>query len=217
MADKTGRFGKRPYFCLEEMDRHCERIVQLCNSRLYGQSFPGLRTDALMRMVNNYADLHLYADLSKYGAGVDAITCFETGEKPTVRVAKELFFDRSQNNHLRFVLAHEYAHARFHGAAWRRRWVKKEDILRCSANNVLTLDTGYDWLEWQASFLGGSLLMPRSRVHRLVEAYFRGKEPVGIPKDSRQANDIKQMVAELFEVSAEAAYIRLCQLGYLID
>ena len=69
MVDGTGRFRKRPFFSLEEMDRHCERIVHLYNGRLYGQSFPGLRTDALMRMLNNYSDLHLYADLSKYGAG----------------------------------------------------------------------------------------------------------------------------------------------------
>jgi len=100
MADGTGRFRKRPFFSEQEMDRHCERIVQLHNSRLYGQSVPGLRTDGLLRMLNDYADLHLYADVSKYGASIEAVTCFETGEKPTVRVAKELFFDRSQNNHL---------------------------------------------------------------------------------------------------------------------
>ena len=56
------------------MDRHCERIVQTHNGKLYGQSFPGLRTDALLRMLNDYADLHLYEDLSRYGAGVEAVT-----------------------------------------------------------------------------------------------------------------------------------------------
>jgi hypothetical protein len=216
MADRTGRFHKRAFFSLEEMDRHCERIVQLYNGRLYGQSFPGLRTDALMRMLNNYADLHLYADLSKYGAGVEAVTCFEAGEKPTVRVAKELFFDRSQNNHLRFVLAHEFAHARFHGAAWRRRWMRDGDVLRCSANRMLTLEVGYDWWEWQASFLGASTLMPKSQVKSVVVAYFGGKELTGIPKDSSDAHNLTQRVAELFEVSYETAYIRLCQLGYLV-
>jgi len=65
MADGTGRFPKRPFFSLEGMDRHCERIVQLHNSRLYGQRFPGLRTDGLLRMRNDYADVHLYEDLSK--------------------------------------------------------------------------------------------------------------------------------------------------------
>ena len=216
MVDGTGRFRKRPFFSEEEMDRHCERIVQLHNSRLYGQSVPGLRTDGLLRMLNDYADLHLYADVSKYGAGVEAVTGFVTAKKPTVRVARELCFDRSQNNHLRFVLAHEFAHARFHGAAWRRRWMREEDLARCWPNRMLTLDVGYDWFEWQANFLGASTLMPKSQVRCVMAAYFGGKELTGIPRDCREANDLTQRVAELFEVSCEAANIRLCGLGYLV-
>jgi hypothetical protein len=216
IEDKTGRVHKRPFFSLEEIDRHCERIVHLHNSRIYGQSFPGLRTDALMRMINKYADLHLYADVSKYGAEVEAITGFKTGEKPTVRIARELFFDRSQNNHLRFVLAHEYAHARFHGAAWRRRWMRKGDLVRCSPNRMLTLDGGYDWFEWQANFLGASTLLPKSKVRCVVAAYFGGKELKSIHQDSSDAHNLTQRVAELFEVSCEAANIRLCGLGYLV-
>jgi hypothetical protein len=38
----------------------------------------------------------------------------------------------------------------------------------------------------------------------------------GIPKDSSDAHNLTQRVAELFEVSYETAYIRLCQLGYLV-
>jgi hypothetical protein len=217
MADETGRFRKRAYFLQHEMDRHCERIVQLYNGRLYGQPFPGLRTEALIRMLNSYADLYLYEDVSKYGASVEAVTCFVTGKKPTVRIARELVFDRSQNNHLRFVLAHEYGHARFHGAAWRRRWMRDGDVLRCLANKMLTLDVRYDWWEWQANSLGASTLMPKSQVRRVVAAYFGGKELKGIAKDSSDAHNLTQRVAELFEVSDQAAYFRLCRLGYLIN
>jgi IrrE N-terminal-like domain len=216
MADGTGRFRKRPFFSLDAMDHHCERIVQGHNGKHYGQSVPGLRTDALLRMLNDYADLHLYEDLSKYGAGVEAITGFVTAKKPTVRVARELFFDRSQNNHLRFVLAHEFAHARFHAAAWRRRWMRDGDLVRCSPNRMLTLDGGYDWFEWQANFLGASTLMPKSPLQCVVMAYFGGEELTGIPRDSRDATNLTQRVAELFEVSCEAANIRLCGLGYLV-
>ena len=136
---------------------------------------------------------------------------------PTVRVARKLFFDRSQNNHLRFVLAHEFAHARFHGAAWRRRWMREGDINRCSPNRMLTLDVGYDWWEWQADFLGASMLMPKSQVRCVVAAYFDGKELQPFHQDSSDAHNLTQRVAELFEVSADAAHIRLCQLGHLID
>ena len=134
-----------------------------------------------------------------------------------MRVARQLFFDRSQNNHLRFVLAHEFAHARFHGAAWRRRWMRDGDVLRCSANRMLTLDVGYDWWEWQADFLGASTLMPKSQVWSVLEAYCHANGLNSIPKDSHHAHNLTQRAAELFEVSYEAAYIRLCQLGYVID
>ncbi len=216
IQDRTGRFRQRPYFFQDEMDHHCERIVERFNGKLYGQPAPGLRTGTLIKMIEKYADLYLYEDLSDEGEGVQAVTYFQSGRKPIVRIARQLFYDRSQNHHARFVLAHEYGHARFHAAAWRRRWITQEDILRCSANNVLTLDNGYDWLEWQASFLGGSTLMPHSRVERVVEAYFGRTGFVSVPKDSRQARDLTQRVGELFEVSEKAAYIRLCQLGYLI-
>jgi hypothetical protein len=216
IEDSSRRFRQRPYFLLEGMDRHCEQMVARHNSKLYGQSFPGLRTDALLRIINDRADLHLYEDLSKYGAGVEAVTCFATGAKPTVRVARELFFDRSQINHLRFVLGHECGHAYFHGAAWRRRWIKDGDVRHCSPNKMLTLEAGYDWWEWQANFLGASMLMPKSQVHCVVTASFGSKELTGIPRDCSDAHNLAQRVAELFEVSCEAANIRLCQLGYLV-
>jgi Zn-dependent peptidase ImmA (M78 family) len=71
-------------------------------------------------------------------------------------------------------------------------------------------------LEWQANFLGASTLMPKSQVQCAVAAYFGGKELTGIPRDSNKANDLTQRLAELFEVSFEAANIRLCDLGYLL-
>ena len=216
IPDKSGRFRLRPYFSLEGMDRHCERIADQHNRKLYGQPVPGLRTDALLRMLNDYADLHLYEDLSEYGADVEAVTVFASGKKPTVRIARELYLDRWQNNHLRFVLAHEYYHVRFQGAAWRRRWIKHGDIVHCSPNKMLTLDAGYDWWEWQPSFLGASTLMPKTQVGCMVTNYFGGKASARLPRDCRDANNLSQRAAELFEVSYDCANVRLCQLRYLI-
>ena len=50
----------------------------------------------------------------------------------------------------------------------------------------------------------------------MVETYLGAREMLRVPGDSRQARDLKQLVGELFEVSEEAAYVRLCQLGYLM-
>jgi hypothetical protein len=55
IEDPTGRFRKHPYFLQEGMDRHCEQIVARHNCKLHGQSFPGLRTDALLRIINDRA------------------------------------------------------------------------------------------------------------------------------------------------------------------
>jgi hypothetical protein len=58
--------------------------------------------------------------------------------------------------------------------------------------------------------------MPKSQVGCLVAAYFGEKELTGMPRDCPDAHNLSQRVAELFEVSYDAANIRLCQLGYLI-
>ena len=82
------------------------------------------RTGTLIKLLEKYADLHLYEDLSGEGEGVEAVTYFLTGQKPVVRISRQLYDDRLlRNHHVRYVLAHEDGHARFHAAAWRRRWV----------------------------------------------------------------------------------------------
>jgi Zn-dependent peptidase ImmA (M78 family) len=80
---------------------------------------------------------------------------------------------------------------------------------------VLTLESGFDWMEWQASYAAAALLMPKSRLHLTVAAYFRGREMRQLPSDSREATDLEQLVGEAFEVSVDAARVRLSQLGYL--
>jgi Zn-dependent peptidase ImmA (M78 family) len=79
---------------------------------------------------------------------------------------------------------------------------------------VLTLESGFDWFEWQANYAAGALLMPRTRLHQTVAAYFRGREIYKLPSDSPGANNLKQRVGEAYDVSAEAAGVRLSQLGY---
>jgi hypothetical protein len=102
--------------------------------------------------------------------------------------------------------------------AWRRRWIEQGEILRCLPNGVLTLAAGFDWMEWQASYAGGALLMPRTWLHLTVLRYFRGRREIyQVPNDSPQARDLYQLVSEAFFVSDGAARGRLSQLGYFAN
>jgi IrrE N-terminal-like domain len=216
IPDRTGRFRKRPYFFQDALDRRCERLIEQFTVSLYGHFSTPIPTGGLIKLLEKYAgDVNLYADLSREGEGVEGVTVFLTGKRPTVRVARELYVDPIRSHRCRYALAHEYGHVYLHAPAWRRRWMNNEEVRRCSGNNVLTLDIGFDWMEWQASYAAGALLMPRSRLHLTVAAYFRGREIRKLPIDSPEANNLKQRVGEAYDVSAEAAGVRLSQLGYL--
>lgn len=198
------------------MDRRCERVVTQFTEKLYGQLKTPLPTGTLIKLIErDAASINLYADLSREGEGVEGVTYFYPGAKPKVAIARELFENHIRAHRLRHALAHEYAHVRWHAPAWRRRWIREDDIRRCQRNNVLTLDEGFDWMEWQASYAAAALLMPQSHLQLTVAAYFRGREIQPLTGDSREANNLAQLVGESFDVSADAARVRLSQLGYL--
>ncbi len=75
-----------------------------------------------------------------------------------------------------------------------------------------------DWAEWQAGYVGAALLMPESFVRRAAKAYFaERKERPPLAKDSADASTLAQRISLAFDVSVEAATVRLAKLGYLKD
>jgi hypothetical protein len=90
--------------------------------------------------------------------------------------------------------------------------------LRCYSR---TVEGGFDgitdWMEWQANYICGALLMPRWRVELLAKAF--GKERgVSVPLADGGIDGqmlIKRMT-DLFDVSRAAARVRLLKLGYLM-
>jgi hypothetical protein len=218
ISDQTGRFRQRPYFPQEDLDRRCERLITQFTTSLYGFPAIPVPTGALLKLLMRDAiELNHYADLRGEGDGVEGVTYFSTGQKPLVCIARELFEDQVRIHRLRYTLAHEYGHVYWHAPAWRRRWIEQGEILRCLPNGVLTLTAGFDWMEWQASYAGGALLMPRTWLHRTVLRYFRGRQIYQVPNDSPQARDLQQLVSEAFFVSEDAARVRLSQLGYFAN
>ena len=85
----------------------------------------------------------------------------------------------------------------------------------CYRDNILDA-AQTDWMEWQAGYVCGALLMPASRVRELAGVYLESHGLFGVvgQRDSHGLSLIESARTG-FEVSADAARIRLLKLGIL--
>jgi len=225
VPDKTGRFSRRPHYKPDELDHECESaITSFLRSR--GEVRFPVSTEDLTRLIERDTDdLDLYADLSEYGSDVEGVTEFTPGRKPTVRISERLSGDTRYSNRLRTTLTHEYGHVKFHGYLWETEPPQK-DLLRsnpnankqvCKRDDILNASQ-YDWMEWQAGYVCGAILMPVTHVRRVVVAYQEQHNIFGAvsPNDSHGLALVDEIKAA-FEVSGDAARVRLTKLGILAD
>ena len=231
VMDTTAR-ERRPYYEPSELDAECERIVMDFLRQKYGLlSFP-LSTDDLSILVEkDTSDLDLYADLSSEGEDVEGITDFFAHKKPAVKISKTLSAGDTNSHRLRNTLAHEYGHVKFHYFLWdmslkteqsgnfiktlSRQRRKIDDLRkksnrgripvipgpRCRSINIIDASED-DWMEWQAGYAGGAMLMPVTAVKKYLAGEGGG-------------DDIIASTAKTFDVSISAAAARLKQLGFL--
>ena len=82
-------------------------------------------------------------------------------------------------NRLRTTLTHEYGHVRLHAYlfALDRRQValgpnRKPNATYCMRDGMLPIGKR-DWMEWQAGYVCGALLMPKHRVDLRADAFMR--------------------------------------------
>ncbi|MEZ4271051.1 MAG: ImmA/IrrE family metallo-endopeptidase [Myxococcota bacterium] len=224
VRDNTGRFSQRPHYDPKELDRECEKIIVEFLKDLHGDATFPVSTDDLTKLLErDCEDLDLYADLSTYGATVEGLTEFRMGSKPRVKVSSDLAGDERRENRLRTTLTHEYGHVRFHAYLWEieppgtdllgrnpnanKQICKRDDIINAGQT---------DWMEWQAGYVCGALLMPAGHVRQLVSPYLDKHGlygAVGAAQPHGQAL-IREIQAG-FSVSADAARVRLLKLGIL--
>ena len=89
---------------------------------------------------------------------------------------------------------------------------------RCYWQSLLPTERVVDWFEWQAGYASGALLMPESFARRAVGAYFQNRsERPPIVGGSPEAPALCRRISLAFDVSVEAATVRLKQLGYLTE
>lgn len=220
VRDKTGRFQERPHYTPDELDRECEHIITNHLRRLHGRAQFPVDTDDLTKLIESDAeDLDLYADLSSHGPDVEGITEFRPGHKPAVLISKALSNDARRENRLRTTLTHEYGHVRFHGylfslASVQHR-ISTSKPSRCKRETMLNAAHS-DWMEWQAGYVCGALLMPRSHVRRLVEQFRENFKIRGlILPDTDQGHALILVIVREFRVSSDAARVRLAKLGHV--
>lgn len=224
VPDGTGRFSQRPHYKPEELDRECESIINGFLNDTYGSAKFPVSTDDLTRLIErDTEDLDLYADLAVYGADVEGVTEFRLERKPSVKISANLAGSERRKNRLRTTLTHEYGHVHFHAYLWELEPPGKDLLSHnsnankqiCKRDKILNAAQN-DWMEWQAGYVCGAILMPISRMRNLVSGYQESRGlfgPIGL-RDSH-CSALIEIVQSAFQVSADAARIRLLKLGHL--
>jgi len=222
VRDTTGRFQQRPHYEPDELDVECERIIKPFLKDLYGEIKYPVQTEDLKKLIERDADdLDVYADLTGYGLEVEGVTEFRPGKKPSVSISAELTEDDRRENRLRTTLTHEYGHVRFHAYLWEIE-PPSADLLRQQPNRdkiICKRDTMIDavqtdWMEWQAGYICGALLMPKSAVIGLCREHIEANGIYGpVSLQSPAGSQIIQTIVKAFQVSQDAARVRLLKLG----
>jgi hypothetical protein len=225
VRDKTGRFSQRPHYLPEEIDDECERLILAFLNKKYGKvEFP-VKTDDITILIEEKADLDSYADLSDEPGEVEGVTEFVPGKRPVVRIADALSSQHMENR-LRTTLTHEYGHVHFHQFMFADlqpqapslfQRLEKGHTNKCHRDNMIGASEK-DWMEWQAGYACGAILMPAGP---LVNAVRRFREEREIPYsnlllDSDTGRQLIALVASTFQASKDAARVRLLKKGMLV-
>lgn len=213
----------RPHYRPEELDRLLERVLADFFRPTHGSIPLPIPTDDLTRLIErDTSDFDPGADLSAYGPRVEGVTEFVPGGKPRVRIAAALAYDEARENRYRTTLTHEYGHVHLHGYLFQlaaaeqpRARGPKGPAQVCKRETMLHARMT-DWLEWQAGYVCGAMLMPISAVRRLAadcaEAH---RLPAPINFKAAAAAAMIEQTMRTFQVSEQAARIRLAKLGIL--
>jgi len=226
VRDMTGRFAMRPHYQPAELDRACEAVIKHFFLATHGEIPAPIPTDQLTRLIErDVSDFDPGADLSEYGSDVEGVTQFKPGRKPRVRIASELAYDERRENRYRTTLTHEYGHVHFHGYLFQME-PSTGDLFGasggvqggeqiCKRDSILDARSN-DWMEWQAGYACGAFLMPISLLRSTIGAFQQGRGIFGpVTQGSADATALIERIRTTFQVSADAARIRLLKLDFL--
>lgn len=222
ISDNTGRFPYRIFFEDGELDFECDRIVTQFLQEKYGSAKFPISTDDLIFLIEKDFKLDVYAELNE---DVEGKTDF-TKDSPHISISGALYSDEKRTNRLRTTLTHEYGHAKFHAGIFAME--KTQLNLDIFENDKMLMLISYqkdnldikktDWLEWQANYISGAMLIPISDLKpRIIKFLSQKSLPGTIYVNSHHAQELIQKTSRRYEVSIEAARVSLQQLGYLSE
>ena len=71
-----------------------------------------------------------------------------------------------------------------------------------------------DWMEWQAGYVCGAILMPKTAVNGLCRTFSENNGIYGaVSLQSAHGSDLISQVVSTFKVSSDAARVRLLKLN----
>ena len=226
VRDTTGRFQQRPHYLAEDLDVECEKIVSDFLLQKHGVvAFPISTDDLTCLLERDIESLDLYADFSEEEGQVEGVTEFRLGHKPIVKIAARLTETPHLENRLRTTLTHEYGHVRFHNFLYQveekatslfenpqARTIPAQQANQCKRDSMISLDDR-DWMEWQAGFVCGAMLVPITPLLGLVRTSRQklGMEHAAISSQGRERLQNIAEVAQSFQTSNDAARGRLLQ------
>jgi Zn-dependent peptidase ImmA (M78 family) len=224
VRDSTGRFAQRPYYRAAELDGECEHIVSTFLTARHGQFRLPVTTDELSILIEQHdAALDSSVDLSEYGQDVEGMTAFYPDRSPEVSISDRLARDPRRENRLRTTLAHEFGHVHYHRHLWADKFMtgrlfdrrSTENKVICKRDSILDAKET-DWMEWQAGYVSGAILMPVGPIRRFVSDFcgLRGLH-AAVSLASEPGRQIINDVMARFSVSEDAARVRLLKLGLL--
>ena len=165
------------------------------------------------------------------------MTEFERGGRPKISINRDLTGSALDDGDApqgligrwRATLAHEACHVLLHrilfefddnqGELFPRNSVPSGQMLRCLKRDVGHGLRAADWREVQANQGMAALLMPRRVFNRLARAELNdlGLTSSELYKQNSSAMELARRLSKRFDVSAQAALIRLDTSGYLGD
>lgn len=226
ITDRSGRLTQRPHYEPAEIDQECEAFMAAFLQGKYRiVTYPVSTNDLTILLERETDGLDLYADLKLEGEEVEGVTDFSLDrKKPRVSIARELSEQNWRENRLRTTLTHELGHVKFHNFLGSISRSIKMSLYPgdsntlspvCKRAGILNSKT-VDWIEWQAGYASGAYLMPITRVRQLVAKVFDESGSFGpVHPESSTGKILLQRVQTSFQVSSEAAKVRLLKLGYL--
>jgi len=222
VADMRHGFGQRPHYEPRELDHEFEWLAAKFLKAKYSEArFPFVTEDLKIFIEEHVDSLDQYADLSRFGAGVEGVTEFRPGKgKPKVAVAEYL---QNNENRLRMTLAHEYGHVHLHAFLFAEKARQISGLpanhnpngIYCKRDSIESAKQS-DWLEWQASYAASALLAPATQVRNIVRPIVEVAGVFGpVAANSDTGGKLIAAVAPAFTISTIAARVRLSVLGIL--